>query len=191
MLRQMRPAPSSADRLRRRIDARRQKRLEQCESASRPVAAVSQRGSPSVSSGSRDRTLRDEMRADEAELAPIRQRQAAQRARPPRRCPAVVGIAMTGATDGADLRNAAVDRRVSFRAGRNGSRAAPRPSQDRSASRRRPRRSRRILPTGRSRARRRPRPRSGWAACRGSAARSQRSAQPPRRAGRPRRCRGR
>jgi hypothetical protein len=71
MARQMRPAPSRAIASAGGLKRGERNVSMQCESASSPVAAVSPGGRPKRQLRIADRPLRDEVRADEAELPPV------------------------------------------------------------------------------------------------------------------------
>ena len=130
------------DRLGRRIDARRQEGLDAMRERVEAGRGGQHRAAGRASApGSQMRALRDEMRADEAELAAVGERQQRRAARPRRRCRRSSG-SRSPARPRRDPGEPAIDRRVLFQRP-HASRAAPRPWRDRSASRRRARRCRR------------------------------------------------
>ena len=95
----MRPAPSSAIASAGGLSRGERKVSMQCESASRPVAAVRPGGRPRVSSGSQIARFGIRCGLMKPSLRPsARVRSAARPTSAP--VPAVVGIAMTGATAG-------------------------------------------------------------------------------------------
>ena len=111
MLRQMRPAPSSAIASAGGLKRGDRNVSMQCESASRPVAAVRRGGQAERQLGIADRALRDQMRADEAELAAVGERQ--QRRAADLRAGAGGGRHRDDRRDrGADPREPAIDRRI-------------------------------------------------------------------------------
>ncbi len=190
-LRQMRPAPSRAIASAGGLSRGERKVSMQCDSASRPVAAVRPGGRPSVSSGSQIARFGIRCGLMKPSLRPsARVSSAARPTSAP--VPAVVGIAMTGATAGADAVDAAVDRRIVLeRAGVGREQRHALGEVDRRAAAERDDAVAGLGALDRERAPA-PRPRSGWAACRGSAGSPAAGARPaPGRGGRSRRCRGR
>ena len=136
------PGAVERDRLGRRIVARRQERLDAVRQRVEPGRRGEPRRQPEGQLRIADRPLRDQVRADEAELAAVGERQQRRppdlRAGPRRR------------RDGDHRRDRRGDPRRArrrsphtARAALRGSRAAPRPWRDRSASRRRAPRCRR------------------------------------------------
>ena len=85
-------------RVRERVEAVREVRLEAVgEGVHAGRGGERAAGRPTVSSGSQIAALRQEVRAEDHRLPPgVRQRRHAGAARPPSRCPAVVGMAMSG-----------------------------------------------------------------------------------------------